>query len=153
MEGQRVTLAWLIQNRIMKLHFERTQKPYVFALSNPSGVKTIIDSSTSLGGQDQGLTPMQLLAGSLAGCMSIDVLLILKKQKIEPAVFKIDMECDRHQKGNANPFRKIHLSFLVSNDVPIEKLERAIHLSQEKYCSVSMSLHEDIVITSAVHYI
>ena len=153
MEGQRVTLAWLIQNKNMKLHFERTQKPYVFELSNPSGVKTIVDSSTSIGGQDQGLTPMQLLAGSLAGCMSIDVLLILKKQKIEPEEFKIEIECERHKKGHANPFRKIHISFLVSNDVPIEKLERAIHLSQEKYCSVSMSLHEDIVITSAVHYI
>ena len=135
----------------MKLHFERSEKPYVFELTNTSGIKTTIDSSRDIGGKDRGLTPMQLLAGSLAGCMSIDVLMILNKQKIDPEMFKIDIECERHQ-GTASPFSKIHLSFIVSKEVPQEKLERAIHLSKEKYCSVSMSLNQDIEIISSIVY-
>ncbi|MEY4572978.1 MAG: hypothetical protein RLZ10_2248 [Bacteroidota bacterium] len=135
----------------MKLQFKRIEEPYVFELNNQAGAKVLIDASEDIGGKNKSLTPMQLLAGSLAGCMSIDVLLILKKQKIEPKIFKLEIETTRKE-GQPSPFSSIHLAFHVSNDILEEKLERAIHLSKEKYCSVSVSLHPDITITHSIHF-
>jgi putative redox protein len=135
----------------MKLQFERIEEPYVFELTNDSGASIIIDASEDIGGKNKSLTPMQILAGSLAGCMSIDVLLILKKQKIEPREFKITIKTTRKE-GHPSPFASIHLEFHVSSDIPEEKLERAIQLSKEKYCSVSVSLHPDITITHSIHF-
>jgi len=97
----------------MKLQFERIEEPYVFELKNESGAKILIDASEDIGGKNKSLTPMQILAGSLAGCMSIDVLLILKKQKIEPRVFKISIETKRKE-GQPSPFASIDLSFHVT---------------------------------------
>lgn len=65
----------------MKLYFKRIEEPFVFELENEKGTKVLIDASEDIGGKNKSLTPMQLLAGSLAGCMSIDVVLILNKQK------------------------------------------------------------------------
>lgn len=135
----------------MKLQFDRIEEPYVFELKNESGASILIDASKDIGGKNKSLTPMQILAGSLAGCMSIDILLILKKQKVEPSEFKITIGTTRKE-GQPSPFASIHLEFHVSADIPMEKLERAIQLSKEKYCSVSVSLHPDIVITYSIHY-
>ena len=135
----------------MKLNFTRIEEPYVFELSNERGNTILIDASEDMGGKNKNLTPMQLLAGSLAGCMSIDVVLILSKQKINPASFSISIEAQR-KKGQPSPFSAIHLKFVVSKDVPEDKLERAIRLSKEKYCSVSLSLNKDILITHSIVY-
>jgi putative redox protein len=79
----------------MKLRVKRIESPYVFEVNNEKGAKVIIDASPEIGGKNQGLTPMQLLAGSLAGCMSIDVISILSKQKIEPSYFAIEIQATK----------------------------------------------------------
>ncbi len=135
----------------MKLNFKRIEEPFVFELENEKGAKVLIDASEDIGGKNKSLTPMQLLAGSLAGCMSIDVVLILNKQKINPEHFSIEIQTQRRE-GQPSPFTGIHLKFNVSLDVPIEKLERAILLSKEKYCSVSLSLHPEITISHEIEY-
>ncbi|HBW87097.1 MAG TPA: disulfide bond formation regulator [Crocinitomicaceae bacterium] len=135
----------------MKLNFKRIEEPFVFELENEKGAKVLIDASEDIGGKNKSLTPMQLLAGSLAGCMSIDVILILNKQKINPQHFSIELLTER-KVGQPSPFTGIHLKFKVSSDVPEEKLERAILLSKEKYCSVSLSLHPEITISHEIEY-
>jgi len=92
---------------------------------------------------------MQLLAGSLAGCMSIDIVLILQKQKINPKVYQIEIDAKRKE-GTPSPFESIHLKFQVDGSVPLDKLERAILLSKEKYCSVSLSLNPNIKISHEI---
>ena len=136
----------------MKLNFKRIEEPFVFELENEKGSKVLIDASEDIGGKNKSLTPMQLLAGSLAGCMSIDVVLILNKQKINPEYFSIEIQTQRSA-GQPSPFTGIHLKFNVSIDVPKEKLERAILLSKEKYCSVSLSLNPEISISHEISYI
>jgi putative redox protein len=129
----------------MKLHIERKEIPFVFELKNENGVTALIDATPNIGGKNKGLTPMQLLAGSLAGCMSIDIISILNKQKIEPSNFSIDIEATK-KKGQPSPFDAITLLFNVNKEVPREKLEKAILLSKEKYCSVFHSLNPEIIL-------
>ena len=136
----------------MKLHVKRIESPYVFEVNNENGAKVIIDASPEIGGKNQGLTPMQLLAGSLAGCMSIDVISILNKQKIEPSYFAIEIQATKKE-GQPSPFENIKLIFKVNKEVPHDKLEKAIILSKEKYCSVYFSLNKEIEITYIIEYL
>lgn len=135
----------------MSLELIRVEEPFVFELRNEEGVVCGIDASPAIGGKGKGFRPMELLAGSLAGCASIDVLLILKKQRIIPTHFAIKIETKR---VDAIPsyFEEIKLIFEVNRDVPLEKLEKAIDLTLKKYCSVSASLKEEVKIIFEVKY-
>jgi putative redox protein len=133
----------------MKLYFERKETPFVFEIKNESGATAVVDATPNIGGKNKGLTPMQLLAGSLAGCMSIDVISILNKQKIEPSYFAIEIQATKKE-GQPSPFENIKLIFKVDKEVPKDKLEKAISLSKEKYCSVYFSLNKDILVTHEV---
>lgn len=135
----------------MKLHFKRIEEPFVFEVSNDEGAKVVVDATPSIGGKNKGLTPMQLLAGSLAGCMSIDVISILNKLKIEPSYFAIEIQAAKKE-GQPSPFSAINLKFIVGRNVPQVKLERAIDLSLEKYCSVYFSLNKEILVTFEIEY-
>ena len=133
----------------MKLYFDRKETPFVFEIKNESGSTALVDATPKIGGKNKGLTPMQLLAGSLAGCMSIDVISILNKQKIDPSHFSIEIQAMKKE-GLPSPFEHIALIFKVSNEVPREKLEKAILLSKEKYCSVYFSLNKEISVTHSI---
>jgi putative redox protein len=133
----------------MKLYFERKETPFVFEIKNENGATAVVDATTNIGGKNKGLTPMQLLAGSLAGCMSIDVISILNKQKINPTYFAIEIQATKKE-GQPSPFEHILLIFKVSKEVPREKLEKAILLSKEKYCSVYFSLNKEILVTHSI---
>ncbi len=135
----------------MSLELIRVEEPFVFELRNEEGVVCGIDASPAIGGKGKGFRPMELMAGSLAGCASIDVLLILKKQRIIPTHFAIKIETKR---VDAIPsyFEEIKLIFEVNRDVPVEKLEKAIDLTLKKYCSVSASLKQEVKIIFEVKY-
>jgi len=133
----------------VSLELNRVEEPFVFELRNEEGVICSIDANPSIGGKGKGFRPMELLAGSLAGCASIDILLILKKQRIEPTHFGIKIETKR---VDAIPaiFDEIKLIFEVNQEVPQEKLEKAIGLTLDKYCSVSASLKEEVKVVFEV---
>ncbi len=136
----------------MGLELNRIEEPFVFELRNDEGVICGIDANPTIGGKGKGFRPMELLAGSLAGCASIDILLILKKQRIEPTRFGIKIETKR---GGGVPaiFEEIKLIFEVNEGVPQDKLEKAIKLTLDKYCSVSASLKEDVKVVFEVKYV
>ena len=136
----------------MKLYFERKETPFVFGIKNENGATAVLDATTNIGGKNKGLTPMQLLAGSLAGCMSIDVISILTKQKIEPSYFAIEIQATKKE-GQPSPFENIKLIFKVDKEVPHDKLEKAIILSKEKYCSVYFSLNKEIGVSYIIEYL
>lgn len=90
-----------------------------------------------------GLSPVQALAVSLAGCMAMDVVDILQKGRFVPNGVLARLESERQ----AEPPRyvtRVALHFVVSGDVPFDRVERAIELSRERYCSVWHSLRPDI---------
>ncbi len=136
----------------MGLELNRIEEPFVFELKNDEGVICGIDANPSIGGKGKGFRPMELLAGSLAGCASIDILLILKKQRIEPTRFGIKIETQRGE-GVPAIFKEIKLIFEVNDLVPQDKLEKAIKLTLDKYCSVSASLKEDVKVVFEVKYV
>jgi len=136
----------------MKLYLERKEFPFVFEVTNESEVVVLIDGTPDIGGKNKGLTPMQLLAGSLAGCMSIDVISILNKQKIDPSYFSIEIQAVK-KKGIPSPFEHIMLTFKVDNSIPKNTLEKAINLSKDKYCSVYHSLNPNLLFDYKVLFV
>lgn len=135
----------------MKLGLTLTEQPFVLTLANEDGLTVTIDAAPEIGGKNKGLRPMQLLAGSLAGCMSIDVLNILRKQRVTVAYFNVAIEADRKEAVPAS-FERIELVFTVDDGVPLAKIEHAVKLSHEKYCSVSASLHPEIEIITRIAF-
>ena len=92
---------------------------------------------------EAGPTPVQALAFALAGCMAIDVVHILRKGRLEPRSVRAHLEAER---APEDPKRlvSVRLHFMVGGGAPADKVERAIALSREKYCSVWHSLRPDI---------
>jgi putative redox protein len=90
-----------------------------------------------------GVSPTQALALGLAGCMAIDVVDIIQKGRFALAGVEARLETERR----ADPPRYVTragLHFVVRGDVPPDRVERAIELSRERYCSVWHSLRQDI---------
>jgi putative redox protein len=94
-------------------------------------------------GSAAGPSPMQALAFGLAGCMSMDVVHVLKKGRHEIRGLRADLTGTR---ANEEPrrFTALTLHFTMTGDLPAEAVERAIQLSKDKYCSVWHSLRQDI---------
>ena len=130
----------------MNMQIRRIDEPYVFEFSDSNGNSMIMDSSADLEGQNRGMTPMQVLLGSLMGCMSIDIILVLKKQKISPKNYKVDA-ITKKREGVPTPYEKIHFVVSIDEEIDRKRIHRAISLSLEKYCSVRACLKDDIDIT------
>ena len=94
-----------------------------------------------------GPSPVQTLAFSIAGCMAMDVVDILRKGRHEVRALDVAFNGERAQ-SPPHRFTAVTLTFTVHGDVPGDAIGRAIALSHEKYCSVSNSLRGDITIST-----
>lgn len=94
----------------------------------------------------EGTGPMELVLEGLAGCASIDVLMILEKQRAEVRSYRVDVHGDRSEGVAARPFNHITMHFSIGTDLAEEKVKRAISLSLEKYCSVAAMLDKTATI-------
>lgn len=130
----------------MKLALHRSNAPFHFQVENEAGAKLSIDAAPAIGGTDQGLRPMELVASGVAGCIAIDLILILQKQRINTEIFNIDIEAKRVE-GIPSPFENIHLKFELDQEIDKTRLTKNIQLVIDKYCSVSASLKDAIEIT------
>ena len=95
-----------------------------------------------------GASPVQLLATALLGCMSADVVDILRKGRQPLTRLHATLSGDRAPEPPRRLLR-VQLHFAVHGDVPASALERAIALSHDKYCSVWHSMRQDIELTTA----
>jgi len=115
-----------------------------------NGFKIMLDADPAVGGENNGPRPKPLTLVSLAGCTGMDVISILKKMRIEPEYFNISVEgelTDEHPKY----YHKIHLVYeLKGEGVDYEKVEKAVNLSQERYCGVSALLRFGAEITHEI---
>ena len=105
-----------------------------------SGHTIAMDGPAEMGGENRGSRPMELMLMGVGGCTSYDVVNILVKarQKVTQCVTRITAE-----RADEVPqvFETIHIHFLLSgDDLDEKKIERAIHLTAEKYCSASIML-------------
>lgn len=111
------------------------------------GHPLVIGSSTEREPQWAGLKPSDLLMISAASCSAYDVIMILDRQR-EPLV---GLEVTCHGEQESEPpytFTKMHLHYTLKGDLNPKKVERAIQLSEEKYCSVINTLKNQVAITN-----
>jgi putative redox protein len=99
------------------------------------------------GSGQAGPSPVQAVAFGLAGCMAIDVVHILTRGRLEVKALSVRLRGDRAD-DDPRRFLAFELHFAVRGDIPAEKVERALALSREKYCSVWQSLREDIALAT-----
>lgn len=113
-----------------------------------NGHTLITDGAPEIGGENLGPRPKQLLLSGLIGCTGIDVMMILKKMRVtavEDVI--ISAEADLTD-GEPQVYSSIHLVFTFKGkDLPMDKITRAVTLSQEKYCGVSTMLEKAMPIT------
>ncbi|HNY91494.1 MAG TPA: OsmC family protein [bacterium] len=101
-----------------------------------------MDADPAVGGQDGGARPLELLLLGLGGCTSMDVLSILEKKRIHLDDYECLLEADRADE-HPKVFTRIRIKFVFYGDaIPAEAVERAIALSEEKYCSASAMLRK-----------
>ena len=112
-----------------------------------SGHSVVMDRSPDAGGKNLGARPMEMMLLSLGGCTLIDVILILRKSRQNFSDIRIEIDAERADEI-PQVFTKIHLHFVViAADIDASRVERAINLSAEKYCSASRMLESIAEIT------
>lgn len=107
-----------------------------------NGFEIPLDADSAFGGEGLGVRPKGLTLTSLAGCTAMDVISILRKMKIEPEGFSVDADAELTE-DHPKVFSRIRLTYRVrGQDLDRAKLEKAITLSQDRYCGVSAMLQQ-----------
>jgi putative redox protein len=115
--------------------------------SDSNGHSIVIGRSPDPQYQWVGVKPSDLLLMAVASCSAYDVVEIMAKQR-EP-MRELKVICSGDQLSDPPyTFTRIHMCYQVSGPVNSEKLERAIRLSEDKYCSVVSTLRPGVPITS-----
>ncbi|MCG8474874.1 MAG: OsmC family protein [Cytophagales bacterium] len=137
----------------MKVTIDRLDQAFHMQANNENGNQILMDTSVQHGGSGKGFSPMQLLLAGAGGCSTIDIVSILKKQRQDLKDIKIEITGDRNPEEVPALFKKIHMHYKVYGNIAEEKVERAISLSLEKYCSVSLMLEKACEISSSFEVI
>lgn len=129
----------------MDVQLERINDAIQFRAENESGDDVTIASDA----EREGVSPMEMVAMSLGGCSSVDVLSILDKQRQTVESYNVDVEAERASDEVPAVFTSMHVTYHVEGDVEPEKMRRAIELSMDKYCSVSHMLEATVDLSYA----
>jgi len=121
--------------------------------TNLDGHQLTIDASTEGGGEDLGPRPKKLLLVALAGCTGIDVIMILKKMKVIPEGFNVMVEGDLTDEQPVKYHTVKIIYQFKGTDLPMDKLQRAVDLSQEKYCGVSANLRDALTLETEIRIV
>ena len=118
------------------------QEGLCFESTTENGHKIIMDGS-----KEKGASPMEMVMMCAGNCASIDIVMILEKARQTITGVEVKLEGERVDAVPA-VFSKIHMHFIVTGqDLSEKQVERAVNLSMEKYCSVSIMLKEAVTIT------
>ena len=118
-----------------------------FVGESGSGHAVVMDSAPEHGGRNLGIRPMEMLLLGLGGCTAFDVVMILNKSRQDIVDCEVLVDSDRADEV-PKVFTRIHIHFVVSgNDLDAAKVEKAVNLSAEKYCSASKMLSATAEIT------
>lgn len=112
-----------------------------------TGHGLVTDVPREAGGRGSAPTPMELVMLGLVGCTGVDVVSILTKMKEPLEGLEVTAEYERAE-THPKVYTRIHLKYSVKGGVDEKKLQRAIHLSESTYCSVSAMLKSTAEITN-----
>lgn len=105
-----------------------------------------IDADEEFGGKNKGPKPKGLVLTALAGCTAMDVISILRKMRSEPEEFSVEVDADMEE-NHPKVFKNILIIYYIKGgNVTQEKAEKAVQLSLENYCGVSVTLKKAVPI-------
>ena len=118
-----------------------------FVGESGSGHSVVMDGAPEAGGRDLGIRPMEMLLLGLGGCTAFDVVSILHKSRQQIVDCELEIEAERADEI-PRVFTRIHVHFIVSGkNLDSKKVEKAVDLSANKYCSASKMLEKAAEIT------
>ena len=130
----------------MKARIKYVEK-VTFVAESGSGHAVVLDGAPDAGGRNLGARPMELLLMGLGGCTAFDVVHILRKGREEVTDCVVEVEAERAE-TDPKIFTRIHMHYRVAGrGLAPAKVERAIALSAEKYCSASAIMAKTAAIT------
>jgi len=112
-----------------------------------SGHTVTMDASKDFGGNNLGPRPKELMLAALAGCTGMDVASLIKKMRVSVDDFKILVEAEVTEE-HPKHYTAMHIKYVFKGkNIDVEKIEKAISLSQDKYCGVSAAYRKAMKIT------
>lgn len=124
----------------MIIEIRRLDDAFHMQAINEEGRTAETDAAPAIGGRNAAMRPMQMVLAALGGCSAIDVIEILKKQRLPLEDIRLKISAKRAENTIPAVFTDIHVHFILTGNIPEEKAARAINLSLEKYCSVAAML-------------
>jgi putative redox protein len=123
-----------------------------FEATAPSGVPFVMDASHDEDSAPKGPTPLEVMVGSLAACSAVDVVGILAKKRQVIESYRIEVVGERPEPGTyPRPFTALTVRHIVKGkDLDPAAVERAVSLSDEKYCSVAATLRQNPTISTEI---
>jgi putative redox protein len=121
-----------------------------FSAETGSGHQVTMDGPPEAGGKNSAPRPMELILAGTGGCSAFDVVLILQRARQEISACDVQLTAER---ADTEPkvFTKINLHFAVKGkNLDLAKVERAVKLSHEKYCSATTMLAKTAEITYSI---
>jgi len=131
----------------MKISLKRLNTAFHLEAVNEQGNSVHIDASPSIGGENKGVRPMELLIAALGGCSTIDIISILKKQRQSLKDIQVEIEAERQPGVDPSLFTTIHAHYKLVGLLDQNQVEKALALSLDKYCSVARVLEKTATIT------
>lgn len=138
---------------MIKIELERLNDAFHMEARNELGNTVHIDGSPDIGGTNQGMRPMQLVLAAMGGCSSIDIINILKKQKQPLKDVKVTVTGEREKDVIPSLFTDVHIHFRFYGDLDPDKVQKAVILGVDKYCSVAKTLEPKAKITHSFEII
>jgi len=112
----------------------------MFVGESGSGHAVVMDGAPEAGGRNLGVRPMEMLLLGLGGCTAFDVVMILKRGREAVTNCVVEMDADRAE-TEPKVFTRIRMRYLISgHGLDPKKVERAVNLSADKYCSATAIL-------------
>ena len=120
-----------------------------FMVDTGTGHSFAVDGSLEAGGKHGGPRPMEVVAAGVAACTAMDVISILRKSKQKVTGLQVRVVGDRAAE-HPKKFERLYVEYIVTGyGVAEDRVERAIELSETKYCSAMASLRPGVEITSS----
>ncbi|HMG49906.1 MAG TPA: OsmC family protein [Inquilinus sp.] len=124
-----------------------------FVGESGSGHAVVMDGAPESGGRNLGIRPMEMLLIGLGGCSAFDVVMILEKGREPVTDCRVEVDADRAE-TDPKIFTRIRMRYVVTGrGLDRAKVERAVQLSKEKYCSASIMLAAMAEITAEIEVV
>jgi putative redox protein len=134
-------MTMTMEDKVIRLEWTGGER---FDATSPAGASLHLDGDGA-----SGFSPTQALLASVAGCMGIDVVLILQKMREGFLGLEVEVTGDRMEEP-PRYFRSVQIRFLIEGTVTRERAEHAVRLSLDRYCSVFHTLRKDIEVGTTI---